>query len=139
LLGAVRKLAEDNNVQGKWYFKVAEATSSDHNAVIFVTKLSPKAQHVFRYEIYRQQFLKMSEENINEIFSHLAMNSQDIGFPGYPYGLIDADRFARVQDKEIEGFRILLLSEISKRGKWSKFAQHIYASDVHTILNMLGG
>jgi hypothetical protein len=139
LLGAVRKLADSNGIKGKWYFKVAEATSTDHNAVIFVTKLSPKAEYVFRYEIYRKQFLDMSESDVDEIFAQVARNSQDVCFPGYPYGLIDADRFARVRESEVGNFQVLLLSEVSRRGKWAKFAQQIRASDAHTILNMLEG
>jgi hypothetical protein len=139
LLGAVRKLADVHGIQGKWYYKVAEATSSDHNAVIFVTKLNERAEYVFRYEIYRKQFLEMNENDVNEVFAQLAKNSQDMCFPGYPYGLIDADRFARVREGEVQNFQVLLLSEISKRGKWKKFAQHIRASDAHEILNILGG
>jgi len=139
LLGAVRKLAESNGIQGKWYFKVAEATSTDHNAVIFVTKLSPRAEYVFRYEMHRKQFLEMGENDVDEIFAQVAKNSQDMCFPGYPYGLIDADRFARVRENEVGNFQVLLLSEVSRRGKWAKFAQHIRASDAHAILNMLEG
>lgn len=139
LLGAVRKLADAYNVQGKWYYKVAEGTSSDHNAVIFVTKLNQRAEYVFRYEVYRKQLLEMSKEEVDEIFAQLAENSQDMCFPGYPYGLIDADRFARVRESEVANFQVLLLSEISKRGKWKKFAPHIRASDAHTLLNILGG
>jgi hypothetical protein len=33
----------------------------------------------------------------------------------------------------------MLLSEISKQGKWEKFARHIQASDAHSVLNMLVG
>jgi hypothetical protein len=81
----------------------------------------------------------MNENDVNEVFAQLAKNSQDMCFPGYPYGLIDADRFARVREGEVQNFQVLLLSEISKRGKWKKFAQHIRASDAHEILNILGG
>ncbi|MGC9014338.1 MAG: DNA double-strand break repair nuclease NurA [Thermoproteota archaeon] len=139
LLGAVRKLADTHEIHERWYYKVAEATSSDHNAVIFVTKLNQKAEYVFRYEVYRKQFLEMNKGEIDEIFAQLAKNSQDVSFPGYPYGLIDADRFARVREHEVENFQVLLLSEISKRGKWEKFAQHIRASDAHALLNILEG
>lgn len=139
LLGAVRKLAEDNNMHSAWRFPVAEAMTTDHEAIIFVIKLHPRAERVFRYEIYREQFLELSEDEVNEILSQLMKNSQDVSFPGYPYGLVDADRFARVRDDEVEGYQILLLSEISKQGKWSKFARHIRAVDAHSVLNMLMG
>jgi hypothetical protein len=138
LLGAVRKLA-DGTPYSSWYFPVAEATSSDHNAIIYIIKLHPKAECVFRFEIYREQFLGLSEDDLNGILGQLAKNSQDVSFPGYPYGLIDADRFARVRDDEVDGYQVLLLSEISKQGKWPKFARHIHAVDAHATLNMLIG
>jgi hypothetical protein len=99
LIGAVKKLADDVGIQGKWYFKVAEAISSDHNAAIFVTKLAYTGDYAFRYEIYRNHFLKLKDDEINEIFSQLSKNSVDISFPGYPYGLIDADYFSRVRKR----------------------------------------
>jgi hypothetical protein len=140
LLGAVSKLAEDSKMSHDlWYFPIAEATSTDHNAMILVIKLNPKAERVFRYEIYREQFSKLSENEINEILSQLTENSQDVSFPGYPYGLVDADRFARVASGEVESYQALLLSEISKLGKWRKFARHIRAFDAHEVLNMLMG
>ncbi len=140
LLGAVSKLAEDSKVPHPlWYLPIAEVTSTDHNAVILVIKLNSKSEHIFRYEIYREQFVKLNDNELNEILSQLAENSQDVSFPGYPYGLVDADRFARVATGEVENYKVLLLSEISKRGKWNKFARHIRAFDAHTILNMLIG
>jgi hypothetical protein len=139
LIGAVKNLADDNGIQGKWYFKVAEARSFDHNAVIFVTKLSHSGDYAFRYEIYHNHFLKLNDEEINEIFSQLSKNSVDVGFPGYPYGLIDADYFGKVRKDDVEKFKVLILSEISKLGKWKKFASHIRASDAHAVLDMLEG
>jgi len=139
LLGAVAKLAEETGTKEKFYLKVAEATSSDHNAVIFVVKLHPQAERTFRYEILREQFMKLDEENIKEIFCQLASNSQDIGFPGYPYGLVEADSFARVRNSEVKSYQTLLLSQISKMGKWPKFARHMHAVDAHEFLNMLVG
>jgi hypothetical protein len=138
LLGAVHRLADETSY-GSWFYPVAQAASSDHNAFIFVTKLHPKAERVFRFEIYGPQFAKMSENDVNEAFSQLASNAQDISFPGYPYGLIDADQFARIRDEEVEGFQILLLSQISRQSKWEKFVKDIRAGDAHDVLNMLGG
>lgn len=138
LLGAVHRLADTTSYES-WFYPVAQATSSDHNAFIFVVKLHPKAERVFRFEIYGPQFANMSEQDANELFAQLAGNSQDISFPGYPYGLIDADQFARVRDEEVDGYQVLLLSQISRQGKWEKFAKDIRAGDAHDVLNMLGG
>ena len=138
LLGAISQFAADSEIPyGSWYFPVAEATSTDHNAFIFVVKLGETADHVFRYEIYREQYNHLNQNAVNEILSQLAENASDISFPGYPYGLVDADRFARVTNEDVESYRALLLSEISKRGGWKKFARHILTTNAHSILNML--
>lgn len=138
LLGAISKFAADSKIPyDSWYSPVAEATSIDHNAFIFVVKLGEMANHVFRYEIYGEQYKNMDQQTINEILGQLAENARDVSFPGYPYGLVNADRFARVTGEDVEGYRMLLLSEISRRGRWPKFARHIRAGDAHGILNML--
>lgn len=140
LLGAVRKLADESNLPfSSWYLPVAETTSTDHNAVILVIKLNPSGGHIFRYEIYRDQYKELGESELAEILSQLAENSRDMSFPGYPYGLIDADRFARVTHGEVESYRMIFLSEISKGGRWSKFARYIHAIDAHDVLNKLIG
>ena len=113
--------------------------TTDHNAFIFVVKLSPQADHAFRFEVLREQFQQLGFEGLNEILSQLVKNSQDISFPGYPYGLVDADCFARVTGSEAAGYQAILLSEISKRGLWPKFSRHIRAIDAHAILNTLMG
>ncbi|UCE29060.1 MAG: DNA double-strand break repair nuclease NurA [Candidatus Bathyarchaeota archaeon] len=139
LLGAINKLAEDCEIYESWYIPVAEVATTDHNAAIFVVKLHPLSKHTFRFEILQDQFKQVGEEGMNEILSQLVENSKDVSFPGYPYGLVDADRFARVSNNEVESYRAILLSEISKTGNWPKFLRHVSATDAHTILNMLMG
>ncbi|NWG08816.1 MAG: DNA double-strand break repair nuclease NurA [Nitrososphaerales archaeon] len=139
LLGAVNKLADECKIEGEWYYPVAEATSKDHNVMILVVKLNKISDRVFRYEIQRDQFKQLSEPQLNEILTQLINNSTDATFPGYPYGLIDADRFARVSYDEVEYYRGIVLSQISNLGRWGKFARHILAKDSHSILNMLVG
>jgi len=139
LLGAVQKLAEEYKVAESWCLPVAKVLNVHHNAFIYVVKLHENARHVFRYEVYGDQARKMSEQGLGEITSVLAENSKDIAFPGYPYGLIDADRFARVSGNEIEKYQVLLLSEISKLGKWKDIARHVSSGDAHSVLDMLKG
>ncbi|MFW6117564.1 MAG: DNA double-strand break repair nuclease NurA [Thermoproteota archaeon] len=138
LLGAVSKFASDHNIPyPSWFMPVAEAKSKDHNAMIFIVKLAEVADYVFRYEIDREQYQSMESETVEELMGQLAENSRDVSFPGYPYGLVDADRFARVTEEDVEGYRALLLSEVSRQGGWTKFARHIRAVDAHSILNSL--
>jgi hypothetical protein len=140
LLGAVSKFADDSSIPfDSWYIPVAEVATTDHNAVICVVKLHSMGNHVFRFEISREHFKQLKKDGVDEILGQLARNSQDMSFPGYPYGLVDADRFARVSNHEIESYQAILLSEISKMGNWPKFSRHVSATDAHSILNMLMG
>jgi len=139
LLGAIRKLSEDLKVPYEmWYYPVASVLSPDHEALIYVVKLNPAAQRIFRYEIYKPQAEKLIKEELGKLFSQLAKNSRDISFPGYPYGLIEADHRARVKVREVERYRLKLLSEISKvKRRWEKFARHIMALDAHDLIDIL--
>jgi len=137
LLGAVSKLAEDIKISQEWYYPVAESVSEDHNVMILAVKLNRISERVYRYEIQREQFNSLNELQINEVLTALVQNSCDPTFPGYPYGLIDADAFARVSFDEIEYYRGIIISQISALGKLGKFNRHIRAIDAHSILNML--
>jgi len=139
LLGAVQKLAEDYKVEGPWCIPIARVANVQHNAFIYVVKLHESANYVFRYEIYGEQARSMSEEDFCNVTSALASNSKDISFPGYPYGLIDADSFARVSGDEIDTYRVPLMSEISKLGKWKKISRHVCSGDAHSMLDVLKG
>jgi hypothetical protein len=81
----------------------------------------------------------MTGEDFNGVTSALASNSKDLSFPGYPYGLVDADSFARVSGEEIDSYRVPLMSEISRLGKWKKISRHICSGDAHTVLDLLKG
>jgi hypothetical protein len=43
------------------------------------------------------------------------------------------------EKEDVDRFQVLILSEISKSGKWKKFARHIRASDAHAVLDRLEG
>src|SRR5208337_244837 len=133
----VQKLAEDYKVKGPWCIPIARVANVQHNAFIYVVKLHESANYVFRYEIYGEQARQMSVEDFCSVTSALANNSKDLSFPGYPYGLIDADSFARVSRDEIDMYRVPLMAEISKLGKWKKISRHICSGDAHTVLDVL--
>jgi hypothetical protein len=137
LLGAARKFANNNSISYPmwYYYPVAEAFSPIHEAVILLVKLNPMTERIFRFEIYRDQAKKLSIKEIDEIIASLSNNSADITFPGYPYGLIDADSNARVRYDEMQRYRYALLSAMSKKGIWKKLAKHIQAKDAHNRLN----
>ncbi|WEU40352.1 MAG: DNA double-strand break repair nuclease NurA [Candidatus Odinarchaeum yellowstonii] len=136
LLEAVQMIAKNVNYD-RWYILLAESTSKDHNAAIFIVKLNPLSEYVFRYEILYDQYSKLSEEALNEIFWKVSENSADLCFPGYPYGLIAADMFARVRTDEVEAYRTILLSELSKNERFDKFLRRVRAVNAHDVLNFL--
>jgi hypothetical protein len=139
LLGATQRLSEDFGVGGSWYIPIARGIDIQHNAFIYIVKLHENANYVFRFEIYGEQAKKMSDGDLDRITSVLAGNSRDISFPGYPYGLIDADSLARVGEHEIDKYQMMLLSEVSKLGKWKRISKHICSGDAHGVLDSLKG
>ena len=98
-----------------------------YNTLPFFIKLNNKAEYVFRLDIFKEQ-----KFDINEVLSVLVDNSNDLTFPGYPYGLLLSDRFARVSNEEKEYLRTLLQSKIGN--KWSKLSKYVNL-DVHEILD----
>jgi len=136
LMGAVAKIAKTKKIGGMWYYPIAAISSNDHKAVILIVKLHPTANRIFRLELFFEN-PDLQIEIPENVLSNLSLNSTDLSFPGYPYGLIKVDALARVRNKEIERYRLLFLSEIARQKKWEKMAKHIYASDAHDILNLM--
>ena len=82
---------------------------------------------------------KISLEDKGEIFNMLAFNSSDATFPGYPYGLLDADKLARVDFNERENQKIQFLSCASKEKVLSRLIKCLKSTDAHDVLNQLIG
>ncbi|MCY4490198.1 MAG: hypothetical protein OXC46_01895, partial [Thaumarchaeota archaeon] len=71
----------------------------------------------------------------NSIMYSIVANSQDVAMIGYPYGAIDADRFAQVRLDEINMYRGFVLSEMLKKPEWKKFQKYIASLNTHDVLN----
>ncbi len=136
LLGNLERYSRSNLSDKEWYIPIAQISRDDHNAIIFIMKLNRNSNHVFRFEIMHDQYMKLRENEINEIFSQISKNSRDLTFPGYPYGLIDADHYARISEEEAKGYKVMFLSQIAKNNKEDSYAS-IHAVDAHDILNEL--
>lgn len=134
LLARVAEIAEDVSYE-KWYVKIAEEVSSDDRGFMLAVKFHPKSRFVFRFEILREQFEKMSKDEINSVLGSLAENSQDIAMIGYPYGAIDADRFAQVRLDELNMYKGFILSEMLKRPEWKRLQKHSASLGAHDVLN----
>ncbi|MDP3765130.1 MAG: DNA double-strand break repair nuclease NurA [Nanoarchaeota archaeon] len=120
------------NVSGKWlYHPVAEIKSNEHKAEMCFVKMHGKSRHIFRFEIYKEQ-----KEKLMKTISLLADNCKDPVFLGYPYGLIDADKNARISNQEKN---MLLTLFSAKFGKdWEKVRESLSNIDAHEILDNIG-
>lgn len=140
LLAAVEELWRRNQgartAPGRWYYHpLVKNEHPEHRAEIFACRLHPSARHVFRFEIFRDQARAMSGAELGRVFSELAANSRDLSFPGYPYGLVDADEVARIRRSEKETISAILASALAGKGCWEKLQPHLGATDAHDILN----
>ncbi len=87
-----------------------------------LVKLNEKAKHIFRFEANP------------EILSYLIQNSKDALFLGYPYGLIFADKMARVSNEEKKSLQINFLF----RKDNPEIVEYLSTSDAHEILDGMG-
>ena len=95
-------------------------------SAVFIVKLNKSGKYCFQFETNKK-------EKIAETLEQLAKNCSDAVFPGYPYGLILADKFARVSNKEKE---YLLTIFQAKAGKtWGKIKQYLNTKNAHSVLD----
>ena len=119
------------NPENKWYYyPVVEINSLEHQAEMFFVKFHEKARHIFRFEVCKQQ-----KFDIDKILSLIAANSNDPIFLGYPYGLIEADRFARVSNRELDYFKTMLTLKLGKIA--GKLDEHLSRGNAHDILDKI--
>jgi len=128
----ITALLEELSPEHSWYYyPIASISNPDHMAELFFTKLHRKSKHIFRFEVFNK-----NKFNKEEIFSLLKQNSQDPVFLGYPYGLIEADKFARASNSETEYLRTKIMSKSGKN--WSKLNKHFTTTNAHDILDNIG-
>jgi len=90
-----------------------------------------KSRHIFRLEIYREQ-----KEKLKEAISLLADNCKDPVFLGYPYGLIEADRNARISNNEKGMLRTFFSVKFGK--DWERIEETLTSVDAHEVLDKIG-
>jgi len=93
----------------------------------FFLKLHPKSDYIFRCDLF--------PETGAEIFGNLAFISNDAVFIGYPYGLIEADKIARVSNRECEILRMEFAAKMGK--KWQEIEGKEKAVNAHSILDSI--
>lgn len=110
---------------GPWsYHPIADISVDSHKADIHFLKLHQKSRHVFRLEISKGQ-------DGSDVICALKDLSMDPVFLGYPYPLIEADKFARVTNKE----RDFLKTKILTKMPWIE--EHLSSLDAHDVLDSM--
>ena len=124
----------------RWYVPVAEGMFGDGLTSMLAARLHPRSRFVFRVDVLYEQFRGMDDAQRNAVFWSLAANSGDAAAPGYPYGLIDADKHAQVRKKEAAMHRRSLYSRMEGRpGRRRVLARHPDSVIFHDVLNRVTG
>ena len=116
-------------------------TQSGNNPVILLSKSSPSGCWSYLAE-EQTYFVKLHEksnyifrfEGNPEIMPLLLANSNDALFLGYPYGLILADKLARVSNQEKSNLAANFLLRAENR----EIRDYLYSGNTHEILDRLG-
>ncbi|MFH1642738.1 MAG: DNA double-strand break repair nuclease NurA [Nanoarchaeota archaeon] len=113
-----------------YYYPLVEINSDKHQSEIYIIKLNKHSNYLFKFEIY-----KNSKYDIMQVMSLLQKNSVDPVFLGYPYGLVEADKFARISNNEAETLKIQFIAKAGK--KWNVLKQYLNTTNAHTILDKI--
>lgn len=100
LLARAYQIGRDTRY-GMWRVPVARSVWEHDRGFVMAVKLHPLAGMAFRFDILQEQYDEMDDETINGILGCVASNSGDASFLGYPYGLVDADKLARVRNGDV--------------------------------------
>jgi len=104
-----------------WYWPIIKNSKVDW----IVSRLSAEA-----YQPYRIDFLPDAKKE--EILAVMRACSQDLSLPGYPYGLLVADQYARITVAEASLLKTRLINELSKESKLLNDG-----FDTHEMLNRI--
>ena len=113
-----------SNIPLWFYYPIVEINNSSHKAEMFFVKFHEKSKHILRFEIFNIQRTK-AEETINL----LASNCIDPIFIGYPYGLVEADKIARISNQEKESLKTIFLIKLRNRNV-EKYLSSVNAHDI---------
>lgn len=142
MISSIKRFADDCNIgYDTWCYGPIFITQKEfYKVVVMAIKLNKGADRIYRFELHENDISNNDiglNDKILETASLLIENSNDIRFVGYPYGLYDADRWARVKNDEITAYEVRLKSELSKNGVWNMIDPLLKASDTHDRLDKL--
>lgn len=110
-----------------WYHPVASRDSGEIPDICFA-KFHAKSRYVFMV----QSFSEMKQEWL----SVLAGQSTDPVFLGYPYGLVHADRMARISNQEQSYLRTKIVHSLGKSQK--ELERYLNTVNAHDVLDGSG-
>ena len=126
---AFTAVLQNFNKEGKWYYHpVVNIENENHKVNTFYMKFHENSEYIFKFESYKE--IKF---NPKEVFGLIASNCKDPIFLGYPYGLIEADRFARIQENEKKFYITNLMAEFGS--EWKKLKPYLNTKNAHDILD----
>ncbi|MDA7941255.1 MAG: DNA double-strand break repair nuclease NurA [Nitrosopumilus sp.] len=134
LLARISEIAS-NVPYSRWYVEVARKLEHVNNGYVMAVKLHPKSQYIYRFEILCEQYEKMTETERGRVLGSIAANSNDVAMPGYPYGLVDADRFAQVRNDEKGLYKGYIEAEIMRHPEGRKMLKYSRLNGAHEHLN----
>ena len=120
-----------------FYHPVYRITKSQERADLYFVKLHKNSFYSFRFDILLDQANNMSDDDCENVISNLANNSDDLSYPGYPYGLIKVDQLAAVRYKELEPQKIQLLAEFNQDDYKKYILPRLRAVNAHDLLNII--
>ena len=121
-----------------WYYHpIYKITKAQEKADLYFVKLHKNSLYSFRFDILLDQAKRMSEDQCEIVISNLANNSDDLSYPGYPYGLIKADQLAAVTFKELEPQKIQLISEFNQDNYNNFILPRLRSVNAHDLLNII--
>ena len=97
---------------------------------MIIARLHEISDYAFVIDIHKD-----CKDKIPEICSSLAYNSKDPVFLGYPYGLVEADQFARCQEYEKKFLQTRFLQ--SSRENFAQIRRFINTNNAHDVLDSI--
>lgn len=118
---------------GKWLLSLGRNDEWAHRAEVYLAKLHEGADRPYRLDVFEG----ITREDLEGLVCTLQSNSRYFAFPGYPYALIDAHTYGRVQEEEAMHIRDQILDRLDLEDA-RKLEQVERALAGHDILDELG-
>lgn len=107
------------------YHPVVELLDESYKANICFARLHEKSSYVFKIDF--------NKEINRDVLALLSANAQDPVFLGYPYGLVLADKLARVSNDEAEFLKTKFMSKIKNKD----LIRYLNALNAHNVLDRI--